>query len=178
MLGITAAAARQCGMEPHLFYFERRPTRLTGNLLLNDLLGAKLHFVPFGGGGDGGMTVETTIRLARLVAWPLVGRTTSSLSEGIRGGAAWATCARRPRSTSRRVRSASQSARLVVAAGSGGTLAGLLAGLTLLDSPLRPLGIDVGKLWKGFPASIGRLAAELCARLGATATPSHPLECR
>jgi 1-aminocyclopropane-1-carboxylate deaminase/D-cysteine desulfhydrase-like pyridoxal-dependent ACC family enzyme len=45
-------------------------------------------------------------------------------------------------------------------------LAGLLVGLTLLDSPLRPLGIDVGKLWKGFPASIGHLASELSTRLG------------
>ena len=56
-------------------------------------------------------------------------------------------------------------ARLVVAAGSGGTLAGLMAGLTLLDSQLTVLGIDVGKLWRAFPASIARLAEELCARL-------------
>ena len=36
---ITAAAARACGLEPHLFYFERKPPRLSGNLLLNDLFG-------------------------------------------------------------------------------------------------------------------------------------------
>src|SRR5689334_25039058 len=36
---ITAAAARKLGMEPHLFYFEKRPQQLTGNLLLNQLLG-------------------------------------------------------------------------------------------------------------------------------------------
>ena len=61
-----------CGMEPHLFYFERRPTRWLGNLLINDLLGAKMHFIPFGG-GDGSMTLETTIRLVHLVAWAIVG---------------------------------------------------------------------------------------------------------
>jgi D-cysteine desulfhydrase len=56
---------------------------------------------------------------------------------------------------------------LVVAAGSGGTLAGLLAGLHLTGSRLRPLGIDVGKLWKAFPASVAHLATEVCAYLGA-----------
>jgi 1-aminocyclopropane-1-carboxylate deaminase/D-cysteine desulfhydrase-like pyridoxal-dependent ACC family enzyme len=54
---ITAAVARACGLEPHLFYFERKPPRLSGNLLLNDLLGAKMHFIPFGGGGDARMTL-------------------------------------------------------------------------------------------------------------------------
>jgi 1-aminocyclopropane-1-carboxylate deaminase/D-cysteine desulfhydrase-like pyridoxal-dependent ACC family enzyme len=57
-------------------------------------------------------------------------------------------------------------AHLLVAAGSGGTLAGLLAGLRLAGSRLRPLGIDVGKLWTSFPASVARLAGEVCARLG------------
>ena len=59
-----------------------------------------------------------------------------------------------------------QDAHLVLAAGSGGTLAGLLAGLTLIGSSLKPVGIDVGKLWKGFPDSIARLAREICAFLG------------
>jgi D-cysteine desulfhydrase len=59
-----------------------------------------------------------------------------------------------------------ENAWLVVAAGSGGTLAGLMAGLALLNSPLHLLGIDVGRLWKGFPVSIARLAGELCSRVG------------
>jgi 1-aminocyclopropane-1-carboxylate deaminase/D-cysteine desulfhydrase-like pyridoxal-dependent ACC family enzyme len=59
-----------------------------------------------------------------------------------------------------------QDAQLVLAAGSGGTLAGLMAGLALIDSPLHLVGIDVGKLWKGFPNSIARLAGEICAFLG------------
>jgi 1-aminocyclopropane-1-carboxylate deaminase/D-cysteine desulfhydrase-like pyridoxal-dependent ACC family enzyme len=32
-----------------------------------------MHFIPFGGGGDGSLTLETTIRLVRLVAWGMVG---------------------------------------------------------------------------------------------------------
>src|SRR5512138_773028 len=66
---ITAAAARSLGMEPHLFYFEERPGRLAGNLLVNELLGAHMHFLPLGAGGDGSLTLEATNRLVRLLAW-------------------------------------------------------------------------------------------------------------
>ncbi|NJN55571.1 MAG: pyridoxal-phosphate dependent enzyme, partial [Anaerolineae bacterium] len=55
---------------------------------------------------------------------------------------------------------------LVTAVGTGGTLAGLMAGLHLISSPMQLLGIDIGKLWKAFPASIARLAGDLCAVLG------------
>jgi len=55
---------------------------------------------------------------------------------------------------------------LVLAAGSGGTLSGLMAGVALINSPVRLMGIDVGKMWKGFPASIARLAEEICTHLG------------
>jgi D-cysteine desulfhydrase family pyridoxal phosphate-dependent enzyme len=163
---ITAAVARRCGLEPHLFYFERRPAELRGNLLLNQLLGARLHFIPFGGGSSASMTIETTSRLVRLVAWCLVGPHYFIPV----GGHNWRGCLGYVRAAveldeQARARGIEQ-AQVVVAAGSGGTLAGLMAGLALADSPLYPLGIDVGKLWKGFPASIARLASELCARLG------------
>ena len=42
----------------------------------------------------------------------------------------------------------------------------LWAGFWLLGSPVGVLGIDVGKLWRTFPASIARLATELCGLLG------------
>jgi D-cysteine desulfhydrase len=163
---LTAAAARRCGLEPHLFYFERRPAALAGNLLLNQLLGATMHFVPFGGGGDGAMTLETAIRLARLAARLRLGRHYFIPV----GGHTWLGClgyvvaAVELDEQARAV--GIGDARLVVAAGSGGTLAGLLAGLTLVGSSLRPLGIDVGKLWRGFPASIAALAKAVCRRLG------------
>jgi D-cysteine desulfhydrase family pyridoxal phosphate-dependent enzyme len=167
---ITAAAARQCGMEPHLFYFERRPPRMVGNLLLNELLGAKMHFIPFGSGGDGSMTLEATIRLVRLVAWAVVGPHYFIPV----GGHTWRGCLGYVRAAVELDEQAHalgiENAHVVLAAGSGGTLAGLMAGLALLDSPLKLLGIDVGKLWKGFPASIAQLASELCERLGQSCT--------
>ena len=161
---LTAAAANQCNMEAHLLYFEKRPKQLTGNLLINQLLGARMHFIPFGGGG--GMTLETSVRLARLVALALAGRHYFIPV----GGHNWLGClgyVRAALELDDQVRTLGlQKAHLVLAAGSGGTLAGLMAGLTLCRSDIQPLGIDVGKLWKAFPASVASLATEICTRLG------------
>ncbi len=71
---ITAAAARKLGLEPHLFYFEKRPEQFAGNLSLNQLMEAHMHFLPLGAGGDGRMTIETTNRLVHLLAWLRLGR--------------------------------------------------------------------------------------------------------
>jgi 1-aminocyclopropane-1-carboxylate deaminase/D-cysteine desulfhydrase-like pyridoxal-dependent ACC family enzyme len=163
---LTAAAASLLGMEAHLLYFEPRPKTLTGNLLVNDLLGARMHFFPLASRRPRARSLEGTIRLARLLARlrvgshyfiPVGGHTwvgalgyvraaveIDAQARGLGVGDAW----------------------LVTAAGSGGTLAGLLAGLRLVGSRLRPLGIDVGKLWTAFPASVAHLASAVCAHLG------------
>jgi D-cysteine desulfhydrase len=160
---LTAAAATRLGMQAHLFYFERRPLQLEGNLLLNHLLGAHLHFIPVG--GSGGMSLESTIRLVHLVAWALVGAHYFIPVGGHHwlGGLGYIRAALEldEQAKSQGI----STARVIVAAGSGGTLAGLMAGCALLESPLKLQGIDVGKLWKGFPASIANLASEICARL-------------
>jgi len=162
---MTAAAARKAGMEPHLFYFEHRPARLTGNLLVNQVLGAKMHFVPLGGGGNG-MTLETTIRLVRWVAWLMVGPHYHIPVGGhsCLGCLGYVVAALEIDAQARQA--GIENAWLTVAAGSGGTLAGLMAGLALIDSPLKLVGIDVGKMWKAFPDSIALLASELCTKLG------------
>jgi D-cysteine desulfhydrase family pyridoxal phosphate-dependent enzyme len=160
---LTVAAANRLGMETHLLYFEKRPKELTGNLVLNQLLGAKMHFIPIGGGG--GMTLEASIRLAHLVAIALVGRHYFIPV----GGHNWLGClgyVRAALEIEEQVRALGlEKAHLVLAAGSGGTLAGLMAGLTLCHSRIQLLGIDVGKLWKAFPVSIAALATEICGRL-------------
>jgi D-cysteine desulfhydrase family pyridoxal phosphate-dependent enzyme len=161
---ITAAAARRLGFEPHLFYFARRPQRLEGNLFLNDLFGARMHFIPFGG-GNASMTLETTIRLVRLVAWLRIGPHYFIPV----GGHSWRGCLGYVRAALELDEQAHDlgmdNAQVVMAAGSGGTLAGMIAGLHLIGSALHPLGIDVGRLWKDFPISIARLGSDLCARL-------------
>jgi len=163
---ITAAAARKLGLEPRLFYFETRPKRLTGNLLLNQLMGAHMYFISLGASGDGSMTLETTNWLVHLLAWLRLGRHYFIPV----GGHSWRGCLGYVRaaieieSQARAV--GIENAHLILAAGTGSTLAGLLAGLTLMDSSLSLLGIDVGKLWKAFPASLARLTGEICGHLG------------
>jgi len=160
---ITAAAACKLGLEPHLLYFEPRPGEMVGNLLLNQLCGAHMYFIPVGGGG---MTLEATNRLVRLVALLWVGRNYFIPV----GGHTWLGCLGYVRAAleihEQAKEAGIENAHLVTAAGTGGTLAGLLAGLCLINSTLQPLGIDVGKLWKGFPVSLARLTTEICRRMG------------
>ena len=167
---ITAAACLKSGLEPHLFYFERHPHELPGNLLLNQVMGAKMHFIPFGSGGDGRMTLESTNRLVHILAWLRLG---SHYFIPV-GGHSWLGClgyVRAALEIDAQVKALEiQTPWLVVAAGSGGTLAGLLAGFALINSPIRLLGIDIGKLWKGFPVSIAKLASEICHKMGVNQT--------
>ncbi len=161
---MTAAVARQLGIEPHLFYFERRPRELTGNLLLNSLLDAKLHFVPLGGSGVKSM--ETTNRLVRLLSLLRVGPCYFIPVGGHNalGGLGYVVAAMEIHNQVAAL--GLQNVTLITPVGTGSTLAGLVAGLRLLDSPVRVLGIDVGKLWRAFPLCIAKLAKELCALLG------------
>jgi D-cysteine desulfhydrase family pyridoxal phosphate-dependent enzyme len=161
---LTAAAAQKLGLETHLFYFEKKPKKFDGNLLLNRILGAKMHFIPLGGGG--GMSIEATIRLVRWISRIIVGRNYFIPV----GGHTWLGClgyvqaAQEIDDQARKL--GLEKPLLVLAAGSGGTLSGLMAGVALINSPVRLMGIDVGNMWKGFPASIARLAEEICIHLG------------
>lgn len=162
---LTAALACKYGLEAHLIFFERRPARLEGNLLINQLLGAKMHFVPLDRSSNG-MSLEATIRLVRWLATLWLG---AHYFIPV-GGHSWRGClgyAAAALEIDEQVRAQGlEDAWLVTAAGSGGTLAGLMAGLALLESPVRLMGIDVGRLWKGFAASIARLASETSSHLG------------
>jgi len=60
-------------MEAHLLYFEARPRALTGNLLVNQVLGARMHFFPLASKRPRARSLEGTIRLARLLARLRVG---------------------------------------------------------------------------------------------------------
>lgn len=167
---ITAAAARSIGMEPHLLLFGRRPARLTGNLALNAYLGAAMHFIPMPQGGEPSLTLEQTNRLVRVLARLLVGAHYFIPVGGHswRGGLGYV---RGAIELDAQARAAGVGEGYVVlAAGTGGTLAGLLAGLTLCGSGLRPLAIDVGRLWRGFPHTVADLAGAICARLGSRHT--------
>jgi D-cysteine desulfhydrase family pyridoxal phosphate-dependent enzyme len=163
---ITAAASLGLGLEPHLFYLEGRPPKLTGNLLLNELAGARMHFFPARRPRGRPANMERANRLVRLLARLRVG---AHYFIPV-GGHSWRGClgyARAGLEIHEQARSRDISnAWVVTAAGTGGTLAGLMAGLRLAESPLRVLGLDIGRLWTDFPETVARVASETCARLG------------
>jgi L-cysteate sulfo-lyase len=166
---MTAAACAHLGLEAHLFFFEKRPPEFSGNLLLNRLLGARMHFVPFGGGGQAALTIERANRLAWLVSLLRLGPGAYFIPVGghnVTGCLGYVAAAAELQRQVETLDLDAARVTVVTAVGTGGTLAGLLAGLVLLNSPMQLLGIDVGKLWRSFPASLARLATELCRTLG------------
>lgn len=162
---LTAANALRLGMQPHLFYFAKRPAQLEGNLLLNQIMGAHLHFVPFGKGGDGSATLAGTNRLVKLVALATIGPHYFVPVGGhsIFGALGYVRAAYELDAQARNL--GIENAHIFLAAGTGGTLAGLMVGLKLCNSNLRVTAIDIGELWKDFRASIAQLASETCAYL-------------
>ena len=170
---MTAAACAGLGLQAHLFFFERRPSTLAGNLLLDTLFGAKLHFIPFGNAGEASMTLETTNRLVRLVSTLLIGPGTYFMPVGghnVTGCLGYVEAACELHEQAIALGWDLAKVTIVTAAGTGGTLAGLLAGFALLNSPIRVLGLDIGKLWRAFPVSLARLTSELCAAMGQAMT--------
>lgn len=166
---MTAAASAALGLDAHIFYFDRKPQKFTGNLLLNDIFGATLHFVPFGGGSSGALSLEKTNHLVRLLSWPFVGFGSYFIPVGghsVTGCLGYVNAACEFVEQLNRMGLSHNKTTIVTAAGTGGTLAGLLAGFKILQSPISILGIDIGSLWRGFSNSIARLTTDLCTSLG------------
>ncbi len=165
---MTAAACANLDLQAHLVYFHGRPSNLDGNLLVDHLCGAKLHFIPFGGGSNGSMTIETTNRLVRLVSITLAGTGAYFMPVGghnITGCLGYVTAACELHKQIIEKGLQPKKVTIVTAAGTGSTLVGLIAGFKLMESPIKVLGIDVGKLWRAFPVSLARLASRICSTL-------------
>ena len=159
---MTAAAANRLGFDCHLAVGGKEPNISSGNLLLDRVLGATLHFT----GADSYYEVESAIeevaaRLAtdgrRPFAMPIGGAS-------VTGAAAFAWAA------DELLAQVDEDGHgrvdwIVVADGSGGTHAGLLAGL---GSHARVLGVDVGTR-PDLDSVIPRLAVEAAALAGRAA---------
>jgi D-cysteine desulfhydrase family pyridoxal phosphate-dependent enzyme len=156
---MTAAAANRLGFECHLAVGGKEPSVYSGNLLLDRVLGATLHFT----GADSYYEVESAIEevAAQLAADGLRPFAMPIGGASVTGAAAyvWAAdelLAQVDGDGYERVDW------VVVADGSGGTHAGLLAGL---GGRARVLGVDVGTR-PDLDDVIPRLAAETAARAG------------
>jgi D-cysteine desulfhydrase len=163
---LTAAAARVVGLKPHLLLFGERPPRTTGNLLLDELLGAEIHFIPPGPAGSAPCTFDQLDGYCREQASELVGDhyfIPLGGSNGL-GSLGYVRAALEIEEQARA--EGLLDAWIVVATGSGGTLAGLVAGLRAIGSSLRLVGIDVARLLLGYRAFVARLANQSLELLG------------
>jgi D-cysteine desulfhydrase family pyridoxal phosphate-dependent enzyme len=154
---MTAAAANRLGFDCHLAVGGKEPRVYSGNLLLDRVLGATLHFT----GADSYYDVESAIEeLAADLAAD--GRRPFAMPIGgasVTGAAAYVWAADELLAQIDRYGHGSVDW-VVVADGSGGTHAGLLAGL---GGRARVLGVDVGTR-PDLDDVVPRLAAETAAR--------------
>jgi 1-aminocyclopropane-1-carboxylate deaminase/D-cysteine desulfhydrase-like pyridoxal-dependent ACC family enzyme len=160
---MTAAAANRLGLDCHLAVGGKEPSVYSGNLLLDRVLGATLHFT----GADSYYEVESAIEdvSARLTA---DGRRPFSMPIGgasVTGAAAFVDAADELLAQADRGGDDEAVDWIVVADGSGGTHAGLVAGL---GDAARVLGVDVGTR-PDLDDVIPRLATEAAARTGRAA---------
>jgi len=162
----TAGVGAMLGLETHLCLRGPEPARRTGNLILDDWLGAALHFAPEGEDVSGYMDVLATGMRAegrRPYVIPIGG------SNAV-GAVGFAAAVREMAHDQRTIPDY-----LVVATGSGGTQAGLEAGVRLLGLTTRIHGMGVALpdtvSWE---VDVATLANATLARLGAPdwVTPS------
>ena len=165
----TASAARKVGLEPVIIILGEEPERFQGNLLLDKLYGADIRFLNLGG-GEARLTLEQARKLMHAAA---------RVMPGLRGRGVYIipVGGHSPIGILGYVNAAFELHKqaqergfnvdyVVVAAGTGGTMAGLMAGFRLLGAKTKVIGIDVGKLWKAFPKSIAKMANEVGKLLG------------
>ena len=157
---MTAAAANRLGLDCHLVLAGPEPEPSSGNLLLDRLLGATIEF----GASSRYALLERAIvdAAARLEA---AGRRPFAIPVGgasVTGVIAYADAVDELRAQLDATRVAIPDW-IVVADGSGGTHAGLLAGLAA--APIRVVGVDVGTR-PDLDDAVPRLAIEAAAASG------------
>jgi D-cysteine desulfhydrase family pyridoxal phosphate-dependent enzyme len=170
---MTAAAAARLGMACHLVLGGEAPSRFSGNLVLDRLFGATLHFAA---SEDWGVLEAEVDRIAseigpKAYAMPVGGATPVGALAYVHAAdellAQMAAGDVRAMGTTAddgaRSDVAAQPDWIVVADGSGGTHAGLLAGL---PASVRVLGIDVSRPPTPLSVIVPRLAAKSAALAG------------
>ena len=154
---LTAAAAAMYGMEAHLCLRGPEPEKHTGNLVLDDWLGARLHFAAPGENVSAllePLAGELRARGRRPYVIPIGG------SNAV-GGVGYAWAAREAAEQCPEV------THTVVATGSGGTQAGLEVGVRLAGWGGRVLGVGVAEPdTTSWNVDVADLANRIAERLG------------
>ncbi|MEE8188957.1 MAG: D-cysteine desulfhydrase, partial [Kiloniellales bacterium] len=160
----TAAAAAKLGLEAELVLIRNVPWEGAdyaegGNVLLDRLLGARLHILP----GETDRTKAMEELAGRLKAGgrrPYVIPVGGSNEVGALG---YVACARELAAQAEALCGGFDA--LVLASSSGGTQAGLVAGLAALGHPARVIGIDVDADPGGIRETVAEIAGATLARL-------------
>lgn len=159
---LTAAACARTGLGAHLVFSGDRPAALTGNLLLDELLGAKTYFC---GSADRSVRAKwtdvITFGIQSFGRRPHVIPVGGSDARGALGHVLAAaelldqlkTLGERP-------------AAIVLATATGGTQAGMLAGLAKLRAAVPTCGYAVAKSADELRADVLRLAINVVADIG------------
>jgi D-cysteine desulfhydrase family pyridoxal phosphate-dependent enzyme len=157
----TAAAAAALGLPCHLALGGSPPEASNGNLLLDQLLGATIHWCGSRRKGEGLIEIEKdlTSRGLRTYVIPYGG-------SNVVGAAGFAAAMVELDAQLRE--SGIRAATIVFASSSGGTQAGLMAGKSLAESEVRLFGIRIDKDEPGedsFEVQITSLANQLAQRV-------------
>ena len=161
----TAAAAAKLGLAAHLVLTRNVPRTedgydRTGNILLDRLLGAEIQILP--AGSDRAAAMEA--RAARLRAAggrPYIVPLGGSNATGALG---YAACARELLVQAEALCGGFDA--IVLACSSGGSQAGLVAGLEALGHPARVIGVEVDGNRDGVAAAVREVAAATAKLLG------------
>ncbi len=158
----TAAAAAQFGLECHLVLRGTRPPLLNGNLLLDHLMGAHMHFVPD--------KPAMQARMESLVDELRAGGKHPYLipygGSNVLGAAAYALAVQELISQLGKMTFDA----IVFASSSGGTQAGLVAGQRLFGLPGEIVGISVDEPREVLSERVARLATEALDFFGHNST--------
>jgi 1-aminocyclopropane-1-carboxylate deaminase/D-cysteine desulfhydrase-like pyridoxal-dependent ACC family enzyme len=163
---LTAAACARAGLRAHLALLGHPPPRATGNLLLMQLLGARVHF----SGSDDRASREACMQ--RIVADIGVtgGRTAYVIPSGgstARGATGHVLLALELIEQLEEIRE--QPAAIVLATATGGTQSGLLAGLQKLGRSVPVWAFAVAKSAGELGTEVLRLSNEVAREIGADA---------
>lgn len=155
---LTAAVAAMQGLECHLCLRGPEPDRRTGNLILDDWLGAHLHFAPPGIDVSGEMAaLADELRAAGRKPYGIpIGGSNAVGAVGYAGAA---------RELAEQCPEADT---LIVPTGSGGTQAGLEIGVRIAGLPAKVIGVGIAEpdtiSWN---VDVANLANAVAERLGA-----------
>jgi D-cysteine desulfhydrase family pyridoxal phosphate-dependent enzyme len=159
---LTAAAAAACGMSAHLVLGGVRPQRSTGNVLLDEMLGAEIHYVDSPEWNEWErqaerITQELEARGRKVFSIPVGG----SVPVGVAGYTAVFL-----EILMDQKRLGIEFDLIVHATGSGGTQAGLVVGKDLTTWPGRITGVSVAMERRAIEEKIAELAGETASLFG------------